>query len=288
MKKTMANEIVDLVPLMVRQVKKNRSVKTEKIKFGNNKQQYILLTLPQDKKNLKSLLTVYIHGGGFRFGSAMDHRYIGQSHADQGYAHININYRKTPRSTYPEAVHDVFLGLQKGIKILQERGYSFDGLAIAGSSAGSYLASMVCFSEEFQKQYDVNQYPIKGLCSLSGLLNCNGLMNSYVKEKEFSPMKKWLYGKFMRDFFKTKKNASTKHLPKESSVSLLVFHSSQDPLVPKEDNLDFYTQYQADKMWHTVDHLLHCDTCVAPFLYDQKEKEVYFQWLKKIQEKSIT
>ncbi len=274
-KKALIREFIELVPLLVSIAKKNRKVQNERISFGDNKEQYALLSLPE--KEAKKNLVVYIHGGSFRYSNAQFHRFIGKFHADRGFVHLNLNYRKVPKFRYPTPVEDVFRGLKRGLEELQSRGYAFEGIVVGGSSAGAYLATMICCNTVLREKYGLNAYNIKGLYSLAGLLNIKRYPNAKWLSKD------WFYEKAMKDFFVGKEDNPLDYLTEKQQASLLLLHGKQDPLVSIEDNQAFFAAYQGEKRMYEIPDFLHSDVCVAPFLYDREEQKNYLQWLNQLE-----
>ncbi len=268
MKKTLLHELREIVPL-IKLLRSSKCLSGEKNYFGEDKEQYYILKIPPQKT--KKTLTVYIHGGGFRLSSALEHNFVGNFYNDYGYINVNLCYRKTPKYKYPHAIDDVFLGLKEAINNLREKNILIEDIVITGSSAGGYLGAMICFNLELQKKYGLDSYKFKGFCSLSGLINVN--YNS----------KNPLYKKFIKDYFKDKKDNTYDYIENYSNTDLLVIHSIHDPLVKYEETKIFYDSYKGTKKIHDVENMLHTNVCIAPFLYKEKEMEVYLEWLQKFE-----
>lgn len=80
---------------------------------------------------------LYVHGGGFVFGSPATHRRLtGELARRNGRSVFSLDYRLAPRHRFPAAADDVL----RAHRWLLDRGVPADGLVVAGDSAGGHLA----------------------------------------------------------------------------------------------------------------------------------------------------
>ena len=95
------------------------------------------------KKGNDKGIVVYIHGGGFTTGSAIERRIITQYVVDNyGYDCISLNYRLAPEYHWPIQLDDCFEAYQN---ILKE--YDSKDIVLMGESAGGQLVlslSLLC------------------------------------------------------------------------------------------------------------------------------------------------
>jgi acetyl esterase/lipase len=84
-----------------------------------------------------------IHGGGFQARSKAMYGLIARHYAEQGYAFVPINYRLTPRDSYPAQVEDSFCALAWLHAHQEEYGFDPKRVIVTGGSAGGYLAAML-------------------------------------------------------------------------------------------------------------------------------------------------
>ena len=85
----------------------------------------------------QSHVLLYIHGGGFIFGSADTHKHMAADIAGQlGIRAVLPNYRLAPEHLYPKGFDDVVTSYQA----LLEMGYEPQNIIIGGDSAGGNLA----------------------------------------------------------------------------------------------------------------------------------------------------
>src|SRR6516165_7196200 len=81
-------------------------------------------------------VVVYLHGGGWAFGSPASHRKLGMQFAEAGYLTIILDYRLAPEHPFPAALEDTMFAI--GWAADNARRWNGDGrrVAIGGDSAG--------------------------------------------------------------------------------------------------------------------------------------------------------
>jgi acetyl esterase len=85
-------------------------------------------------------VVVYLHGGGWAFGSPASHRKLGMQFAEAGYLTIILDYRLAPEHPFPAALEDTIFAI--GWAADNARRWNGDGrrVTIGGDSAGGNLA----------------------------------------------------------------------------------------------------------------------------------------------------
>ncbi|GAA3007799.1 alpha/beta hydrolase [Actinokineospora diospyrosa] len=81
---------------------------------------------------------LYLHGGGFVFGSLRTHRHIAAALSQtSGLPVLLLDYRRAPEHPYPAAADDALAAFHW----LLDQGYPADRIVIAGDSAGGHLVA---------------------------------------------------------------------------------------------------------------------------------------------------
>ncbi len=86
-------------------------------------------------------LVVWIHGGGWRAGSK-DNCEVSWL-TERGYAVASVSYRLTDTAIFPAQIHDCKGAVRWLRANASKYGYSTDKIAVAGSSAGGHLATLL-------------------------------------------------------------------------------------------------------------------------------------------------
>ena len=100
--------------------------------------------LPEGEE--KALL-IYFHGGGLEMGCKEDAAFL-KGLAEKGIGLIVPNYRLYPAARYPEFIMDA-AAAAKWASDYRDAHFADKRLFLAGSSAGAYLAMMLCFDEKY-------------------------------------------------------------------------------------------------------------------------------------------
>lgn len=159
---------------------------------------YLHLYVPESEKPLP--LYIMVHGGGF-FTNDLDsrqaqlfYRYV----RDQGYAVATINYSLGDEAKYPAAIEDVKAAVRFLRANANEYGLDPTKFAIAGESAGGYLACMAAMTtdEEFMGVPFVGEetldHPVSA--KVEAVIDFYGCVNFSTFEEEFQELKvpKWI------------------------------------------------------------------------------------------------
>ncbi|MGQ0840651.1 alpha/beta hydrolase [Actinokineospora sp.] len=81
---------------------------------------------------------LYIHGGGFVFGSLRTHRHLAAAlSASSGLPVLLLHYRRAPEHPFPAAADDALAAY----RWLLDQGYPADRVVVAGDSAGGHITA---------------------------------------------------------------------------------------------------------------------------------------------------
>ena len=108
---------------------------------------------------------IYFHGGGFTSGSKYDPHMveIAESFAKKGYTFVSVNYSLYPDTKFPSYLIEAAKAVRFACDYLKIK-HPF----IAGTSAGAYIAIMLCFNKEYLNNEGINPLDIKGWIFESG------------------------------------------------------------------------------------------------------------------------
>ena len=132
------------------------------------------LYYPEDfdasKGKLKTV--IYIHGGGWMYGTVdISENYLAWI-ASQGYAVMAMNYTLLQYTDLKGIVEDIFSAMSWLEKYGERRGFDLDNVMITGDSAGGHLTGLVSSilkNPEIMKAYEVSplKLNVRAIC-----LNC--------------------------------------------------------------------------------------------------------------------
>ncbi|CAN5886680.1 alpha/beta hydrolase [soil metagenome] len=123
--------------------------------------------LPIGKSNFATV--VWFHGGGLIEGSKESTKKpgIASSLAQAGIAVINVNYRLSPKATYPAYIEDSAAAVAWTLSHIAEYGGDVKKVFIGGHSAGGYLTLMVGLDAHYLKDLGVELSSVAGLIPVS-------------------------------------------------------------------------------------------------------------------------
>jgi acetyl esterase/lipase len=123
------------------------------IAYGNVQEERQRLDVILPDREIRALL-VYFHGGGLEGGSKEDVKFL-YGLADQGIALIVPNYRLYKKARYPEFILDAAKAAAWAVRF-RDGNHPGKKLFMAGSSAGAYLAMMLCFDPRYLAAHNID------------------------------------------------------------------------------------------------------------------------------------
>ena len=110
-------------------------------------------------------VVIYFHGGGFTCGNKYDPHLvqIAESFAKQGYTFVSVNYSLYPDTKFPSYLIEA----AKAVKYICDY-LKIKHPYISGTSAGAYIAMMLCFNKEYLLNEGIDPLDIKGWIFESG------------------------------------------------------------------------------------------------------------------------
>lgn len=202
-------------------------VTPDRITYGADKDQYFFFFEPLEKVSDKVI--VWVHGGGWNAGDPDYFEYVGQCFAKHGYRSVSVGYRLSPKNKFPCQIEDVCACYNKALEYMRNKGISTEKIIIAGPSAGAHLSSMLCYSEEIQKRYNVDMRGVIGYIGSGGPYS--------FREKQGFTLDLLTKMLFEKGYDRAK--GEPVKLISSSKIPALLIQSRHDGLVPFECAEDF-------------------------------------------------
>lgn len=128
--------------------------------FPENERQKLDIHVPD---RLIYTTLVWFHGGGIESGDRRSSD-IPVGLVDKGIAVASADYRLYPNAKYPDFLEDAAKAVAYCVKNLKEMGGN-GRVFVGGSSAGAYIAMMLCLNKEFLRNEGVDEKDIAGFIS---------------------------------------------------------------------------------------------------------------------------
>jgi acetyl esterase/lipase len=194
---------------------------------------------------------VYIHGGAWMIGDKkqqgipMMHELI-----ERGWVCVAINYRLSPRATWPEHIVDCKRALVWIHEHIAEYGGDPDFVAVSGGSAGGHLSSLLSLTPneaEWQPGFEQADttvqacVPYYGVYDLTGDPSTSGAYGPGLVELLEKRVLKTTIGDHPDRF----EQASPSYRVSAAAPPMFVLHGMNDTLVPVTMARDFVTRLRA-------------------------------------------
>ncbi|MGA2141068.1 MAG: alpha/beta hydrolase [Brevinematales bacterium] len=267
-------KIPSLVIKVVREnFKSDKEIIKNKIYYGAQKNQYILIFNPKSAKRRNGVV-FFIHGGGWRSFSPENMQFIGYFFAQHGFPTVMPGYRLAPSFKFPAQMNDVFGAFKKYVDVSEEYSLNFKKTIAAGQSAGGELAGLLAFNREEQLKYGINQDYFRGMLSISGPLNLA------IQSKNSSVERMY------QDYVPTEEdrhNASPiRYVTGSEKIPVLCIHGEKDPVIEINHSRSFVEKINeahnelAELM--VVKNSHHTDLARI-FLHEYSEAKSIIRWL---------
>jgi acetyl esterase/lipase len=123
---------------------------------------------------------VWFHGGGLTAGDKAEgtQAAIARSLAERGIGVVSVNYRLSPRASFPAYVEDAAASVAWVLDHIEDYGGEPGAVFVSGHSAGGYLAAMVGLDEQYLAAHG------HGLDDLAGLIPISGQMVTHATVRD--------------------------------------------------------------------------------------------------------
>lgn len=128
------------------------------IEYGEHKDNKLDIYLPESNK---FSVFVYFHGGGIESGDKLDTECLAEYLTQRNIAFVSANYRMYPAAVYPEFIRDAAASVGWVNENIHKYG-ELDKFYVGGTSAGGYIAMMLCFDSKYLAPYGIEPTNLNG------------------------------------------------------------------------------------------------------------------------------
>lgn len=182
---------------------------------------------------------LYLHGGAWSIG---DKRHQGlplMNHmAARGWVAIGANYRLSPAATFPDHLIDAKRALAWIRSHIADYGGDPNVVAVAGSSAGGHLATMVGLtpnSPKYQPGFEAVDTAVQAAVSIYGAYDLTNRLGTWSPSTFRRLIEPWVIKGFLAEQPELFEAASPIDQVIASAAPMLIVHGNRDTVVPVED-----------------------------------------------------
>lgn len=202
--------------------------------------------LPADAK---APVIIEVHGGAWVIGNKEQQAMPLLSHlVDNGWICVSINYRLSPRATWPDQIVDVKQAIAWVKAHIAEYGGDPEFVAITGGSAGGHLSSLAALTAnepEFQPGFEEADTSVVAAVPFYGVYDwTNRDGTGRADMEEF--LGKYVLKASRVDQPELWEKASTMSWVRPDAPPFFIIHGTNDTLVPVEQARAFATLLQAE------------------------------------------
>jgi acetyl esterase/lipase len=178
-----------------------------------------------------------VPGGAWMVGSKRQQAYPLMSHlAELGWVCVAINYRLSPRSTWPDHIVDVKRALAWTKEHIAEYGGDPDWIAITGGSAGGHLSALAALTAndpQFQPGFEDADTSVRAAVPFYGVYDFTRTDNA-IHPLMVPPLAKYVFKLGRADIADAFRTASPITHISAHAPPFFVLHGRNDSLIPVE------------------------------------------------------
>lgn len=189
--------------------------------------------LPRDGR---APVLLQVPGGAWMVGSKRGQAHPLMSHlVERGWVCVSINYRLSPRSTWPDHIVDVKRALAWTKAHIADYGGDPDWVAVTGGSAGGHLCSLTALTAgdpQFQPGFANADTSVRAAVPFYGVYDFTG--DTDLHPLLTPALSAYVFKQSRRRFPDTYRAASSMTYISADAPPFFVLHGSNDSLVPVE------------------------------------------------------
>lgn len=192
---------------------------------------------PELDRNGRAPVLLQVPGGAWMVGSKRQQAYPLMSHlAELGWVCVAINYRLSPRSTWPDHVIDVKRALAWTRANIAEYGGDPDWIAITGGSAGGHLSALAALTAnnpQFQPGFEDADTRVRAAVPFYGVYDF-GATDSSLHPLMVPSLAKYVFKLSRNETADAFRAASPITYVSPDAPPFFVLHGHNDSLIPVE------------------------------------------------------
>lgn len=138
------------------------------IPFGPEPEQLAVVAAPLAPSDQLRPVVLFIHGGSWAMGSAVDYAFVARNLAAEGYVAVSAGYRLVPGGEFPAMLEDGAKALRWTVDRIADYGGDPERIYLMGHSAGAYNVAMLALDRQWLEGEGLPLDTVKGVIGLAG------------------------------------------------------------------------------------------------------------------------
>jgi acetyl esterase/lipase len=194
---------------------------------------------PTAKQDEPRPAVIQVHGGGWIVGSRMEQGIPLLNHlASSGWVGFNVDYRLSPKATFPDHIVDVKRAIAWVREHAEEYGADPDFICITGGSAGGHLAALAALTVDdpgFQPGFEEADTSVAAAVPFYGVYDLTNADGVYYPELRDDVLEPYVFKTSYASEPERFRDASPTDRVRADAPPFLVLHGDKDTLVPVAD-----------------------------------------------------
>lgn len=194
-------------------------------------------------------ILMQIHGGAWVVGSRKEQGLPLVKHmAAHGWVCLNVDYRLSPRATFPDPVVDLKRAIVWAKQHAEELGADASFIVLTGGSAGGHLSSLVALTAndpEYQPGFEAEDTTVQGCVPFYGVYDFTSATGIRRDPIARALVERFIMKKRMADALHAFERASPIRRVTKTRPPFLVVHGTHDSLAVVEEARAFVAELRA-------------------------------------------
>lgn len=191
------------------------------------------------REGRRAPILMQIHGGAWMVGSRREQGIPMVKHmAARGWVCLNVDYRLSPRATFPDPVIDLKRAIVWAKRHAEELGADPSFIVLTGGSAGGHLSSLVALTPndpEYQPGFEGEDTRVQGCVPFYGVYDFTSAMGIRRDAIARGLVERFIMKKKMTDALDAFERASPIRRASKERPPFLVVHGTNDSLAVVEE-----------------------------------------------------
>ena len=215
------------------------------IRYGPHARHHLDVWVPSRPTSARLPVVVFFYGGGWHSGERTDYGFAAAAFAALGFVVVVPDYRLVPETRYPGFLEDAALSLRWVWKDIAHYGGDPARIAVAGHSAGAYIAAMLALDPRWLGGVQLPANLVKAGVLLSGPF-------------DFAPFREWRGRAAFGSHPDPAETQPINHV-RADAPPLLLQHGASDRLVYAKNSRSLATRLAAVGASHQLKVYPGCD-----------------------------